>query len=248
MAGTTEHFGLELLDPSQEQPEVPLNFDLIRIDELLFEAAGTISVKQAGDSPAGNVSAVRTIKFVNATVERETGDVAVVTIEESSGSGGSPLEVTDGVTDVADVTTLRFSGATVTEESSGVAHVAIDGTSGGGIPVVLQLACSDLTTALATGASVAYVRAPQGFTLDTVRSSLLVNSSSGLVTVDIKKNGTTVLSTALSIDATEFTSVTAATPAVISDDSIGDDDLLTIDITAAGTGAKGLIVSLIGAA
>jgi hypothetical protein len=113
-------------------------------------------------------------------------------------------------------------------------------------PVVLQLACSDLVTALATATGVAYCRAPCAFTITAVRASLLTASSSGLPTVNIKKNGVTVLSTALSIDATEKTSTTAATPAVISVPAVADDDELSIDITVAGTGAKGLIVSIIG--
>lgn len=112
--------------------------------------------------------------------------------------------------------------------------------------VRLQIAASDLTTALVTGTLKAYLRAAQPFTLTGVRSSVAVVSSSGLVTVDIKKNGTTMLSTLLSIDASEKTSVTAATPAVISVSSVADDDEITIDITAAGTGAKGLMVTLIG--
>lgn len=112
--------------------------------------------------------------------------------------------------------------------------------------LVLQLALSDLTTALTTGTSNAYVRAPRAFTITAVRASLLTVSSSGTVTVDINVNGSTILSTKLTIDASEKTSVTAATPAVVSSASVSDDDEITFDIDAAGTGAKGLIVTVIG--
>jgi hypothetical protein len=61
--------------------------------------------------------------------------------------------------------------------------------------------------------------------------------------VDINVNGTSILSTKLSIDATETTSITAAVPAVISDSSLADDAVIRIDIdqigaAAAGTGLK----------
>jgi hypothetical protein len=113
--------------------------------------------------------------------------------------------------------------------------------------VYIQLACSDLTSALIAGTNKAYVRAPRSFQLSEVRASLLEASSSGDVIVDINKNGVSILYTPLTIDQGEKTSETAATAAVIDDDAIADDDELTIDIVSAGTGAKGLIVTLIGA-
>lgn len=115
------------------------------------------------------------------------------------------------------------------------------------VPVVIQLACSDLTTALTTGTSKAYFRAGYAFTLTGVRASLLEAQTSGSIfTVDINDSGTTVLSTKLTIDNNEKTSTTAATAAVISDSAIADDAEITIDIDQVGTGAKGLIVTLIG--
>jgi hypothetical protein len=66
-----------------------------------------------------------------------------------------------------------------------------------------------------------------------------------LTTLDINKNGTTILSTKITIDSTEKTSATAATPAVISVTSLADDDILTFDIDAIQTtAAKGLTVWL----
>lgn len=110
----------------------------------------------------------------------------------------------------------------------------------------LVVALSDETTNLATGTAKLTMRMPHGMSLTGVRSSLATASSSGLVTVDINIGGTSILSTKLSIDATERTSTTAATPAVLSTTDLWDDGELTFDIDAAGTGAKGLKVSLIG--
>lgn len=87
---------------------------------------------------------------------------------------------------------------------------------------------------------------PFAMVVTAVRASLTVVSSSGNPTVDINEGGTTILSTKLSIDASELTSTTAATPAVISDPNLADDAEITIDIDTAGTGAKGLKVWIIG--
>lgn len=109
-----------------------------------------------------------------------------------------------------------------------------------------MIAVSDETTAITTGTAKVTFRMPYAFTLTAVRSSLSTASSSGLPTVDINEAGSTILSTKLSIDANEKTSVTAATPAVISDSALANDAEMTIDINTAGTGAKGLKVYLIG--
>lgn len=122
----------------------------------------------------------------------------------------------------------------------------IYGAGGGSSQKVIQLSASDLVTDLTTATGVAYFRSPYAMTLDEVRASLIDASSSGVVTVDININGSTILSTKLTVDATEKTSVTAATPAVISSSVINDDDLIAIDIDGAGTDARGLIVTLIG--
>lgn len=110
----------------------------------------------------------------------------------------------------------------------------------------LIVAVGDETTAITTGTAKVTFRMPYGFTISDIRASLSTASSSGIPTVDIKEAGTTILSTLLTIDATELTSTTAAAPVVVSDTSLADDAQMTIDITVAGTGAKGLKVTLIG--
>jgi hypothetical protein len=111
---------------------------------------------------------------------------------------------------------------------------------------VWMYAVSDETTTITAGTGKLTVRAPRALTVTAVRSSLTTVSSSGLVTVDINEAGVSILSTTLSIDASEKTSTTAATAAAISDASIADDAEITFDIDAAGTGAKGLKVYIIG--
>jgi hypothetical protein len=113
----------------------------------------------------------------------------------------------------------------------------------------IAIACSDESTALTTGTAKATFRMPYAFTLTEVRASLTTApTTSGLFTVDINEAGTTVLSTKLTIDNTETTSTTAATPAVISDTALADDAEITVDIDAISGGATeaGLKVYLIG--
>lgn len=114
---------------------------------------------------------------------------------------------------------------------------------------VIAIACSDETTAIAAGTAKVTLRMPYAFTLSAVRASLTAAQASGsILTVDINESGTSVLSTKLTIDNTEKTSVTATTAAVLSDTTLADDAEITIDIDQVGDGsAKGLKVYLIGA-
>jgi hypothetical protein len=115
-------------------------------------------------------------------------------------------------------------------------------------PFELVVAASDEGTALTAGTAKITFRMPRAVTLTAVRASLTTAQASGSIfTVDINENGTSILSTKLTIDNTEKTSFTAATPPVISDTSLADDSEITIDIDQIGNGtAKGLKVMLIG--
>jgi hypothetical protein len=106
-------------------------------------------------------------------------------------------------------------------------------------------ALSDETTTLTTGTKLT-MRMPYDMTLTEVRASINTVSSSGPVTVDINEAGQSILSTKLTIDQGEKTSTTAAAAAVLSDSFLADDAEITFDVDAAGTGAKGLKVAILG--
>lgn len=110
----------------------------------------------------------------------------------------------------------------------------------------LLVAVSDETTALTTGTAKVTFRMPRAVTLTEVRSSVTTAPTGSTLIVDINEGGASILSTKLSIDASEKTSTTAATAAVISDASLADDAEMTIDIdqvgsTIAGAGLKVLL-------
>ncbi len=120
--------------------------------------------------------------------------------------------------------------------------------AGGAQSLAIPIACSDETTALTTGVAKVTFRMPQAFTLTAVRASVTTAPTGSTLIVDINEAGTTILSTKLSIDASEKTSTTAASAAVISDTALADDAEMTIDIDQVGStiAGAGLKVYLIG--
>jgi hypothetical protein len=110
------------------------------------------------------------------------------------------------------------------------------------------IAASDETTAITATTNKIKFRMPYAFTLTGVKASLSTAQTSGSIfTVDINETGTTILSTKLTIDNTEQTSVTAATAAVISDTALAADAEISVDVDQIGNGtAKGLKVVLLG--
>jgi hypothetical protein len=116
------------------------------------------------------------------------------------------------------------------------------------LPAELVIACSDETSNLTTGTAKVTFRMPYAMTLSSVRASVNTAPTGSTLIVDINEAGSTILSTKLSIDASELTSATAATAAVISDTALADDAEITIDIDQIGStiAGKGLKVVLKG--
>lgn len=112
-------------------------------------------------------------------------------------------------------------------------------TAWGGADDIYVIACSDETTALSTGIAKVTFRMPAAGTLTAVKATVTTAPAGSALIVDINEAGTSVLSTKLSIDASEKTSATAATPAVISDSALADDAEITIDIDQVGSGTAG---------
>jgi hypothetical protein len=122
--------------------------------------------------------------------------------------------------------------------------------------ITIPIACGDESTAATTGTAKVTFRMPCGMLLKPggagVRANAKTAPTGAALVIDINEDtgggATSILSTKLSIDAGEKTSVSAAAPAVISDRILADDSEITIDFdqvgsTVAGAGIK---VSLIG--
>lgn len=114
----------------------------------------------------------------------------------------------------------------------------------------LILACSDEESPLTVANGETVFRMPFNVTLSEVRASLTqVQGSGAIFTVDIKMNGVSILTTLLTIDNNEKTSLLAQTPCVIGTTLLTDNAEISVSIAQVGDNtATGLKVSLIGAA
>jgi len=110
------------------------------------------------------------------------------------------------------------------------------------------VACSDESTALTTGTKLT-MRMPYAFTVTEVRASLTTaGTGANLVTLDIEQGGTSILSTKITIDATETTSTTSATPPVILTSALTNDASIDFDVDQIDSGgvSAGLKMYIIG--
>jgi len=118
--------------------------------------------------------------------------------------------------------------------------------------VAVQFACGDETTAIGSTGQVLSFRMPFAMVLNAgilgVKGSLVTAGTGALLTVDINEAGSTILSTKLTFDASETTTVSAATPVVVSDVNLDADAIITVDIDQVDGGgvAAGLKITLMG--
>jgi hypothetical protein len=108
---------------------------------------------------------------------------------------------------------------------------------------VIVIPVGDESTALTAGTNKVRFRMPFPATLLAVRDSVNLAPTGSPLIVDVNEEGTSVLGTKLSIDATEASSTTAASAATITDSSLADNAEISIDIdqvgsTVAGAGLK----------
>ena len=91
---------------------------------------------------------------------------------------------------------------------------------------------------------------PFAMTLTGVKATVNTAPTGATIIVDIEEAGSTILTTLLSIDASEFTSTSAASAAVIGGAGpvLANDALITFNIDQIGSSAagKGLKVTLYG--
>jgi len=193
-----------------------------------------------GDATLDTSSATRTPAAHNqaaSTINSGTLDAARLPAASTSAVGGMETAT------AAEVNTGTDAGRAVSPDSIAGSNY--------GTAVVTILISDPNGDAITTGDGKAYWRVPStlaGFNLVAVAAQVTTVSSSGLPTVQIHNLTDTadMLSTALTIDASELDSSTAATAAVIntSTDDVTTGDQIRFDIDVAGTGTKGLMVEM----
>lgn len=204
-----------------------------------------------GQPASGNGSNLTNISLTTGV----TGDLPLANIAQGSalsvlGVTGNSTADNASIAAGSDHQVLRRSGTSV---GFGSIDLSQSASTTGSLPLskqekVHQFWVTDEVTNIGTGTTKVSFRMPFAMTLTSCRCSLVTAQASGTIfTVDINEAGTTVLSTKITLDNTESTSTTAVAAPVISDNSIADDAVITVDVDQIGNGsAIGLKCVLIG--
>ena len=110
------------------------------------------------------------------------------------------------------------------------------------------VACSDETTDLETGDDKAQIRLPFQFELTSISANVNTAPTGSTISIQVQEDGSDILSTPITIDASETTSETAAVPPVISDSTLASNSIISFDLDQIGssTAGTGLKINLIG--
>jgi hypothetical protein len=157
------------------------------------------------------------------------------------GVSGKNVTTFDGVLAIAD-------NAGGTEAAVGTSWITVPTNLISKACPPLQFAFSDVTTAITAGTAKISIPVPFGMTVTGIEVFVATPQTSGSIfTVDINKNGTSILSTKATIDNGENSSSTAATALVISDNSLPVGSVISVDVDQVGDGtAKQGSVTILG--
>jgi len=199
-------------------------------------------------TPGGATGATGAVKYTLSDTVPISPTIGDIWLDATSGV--QYFYINDGTSDqwveFANSGVVGATGATGAG-ATGATGAGATGATGAG-STVFTIALSDEETSLTTRYSVTRFRAPWPMSITQIpRSSVSRASNYGVVTVDIKSNGTSILgANKLSIDATEKTSTTAAIPTTLTSANvlISDDSEITFDIVAGGGFAAGLKINL----
>lgn len=188
----------------------------------------------------------------------DNGDVTF-TLSESASNGFHCTIINTTASDITfaveGTDTMTPSGAVLKANPNGLAVANVMHNAGAWYVIAGKppkesfiVALSDMTSDLSVGTNKASFRMPYDFYVTEVRAAVATAPVGSKVTVDINESGTSILSTKLSIDAGEKTSVTAEVPAVLSYNLLAEDAEITFDIDGVGstTAGAGLTVTLLG--
>ena len=235
----------------------PVAADLVAIVD---NVSGTAITKKA---TLANVVAVYSAETATMTNKTLTSPILTTPALGTPASGvltnctGTAASLTAGNATLASTVTTN-ANLTGDVTSSGNATTIASGSVDIGMVSVaaktesMSIALGDESTVLAaasTSVPVVSFHMPYAFTLTNVKvGCTAAGTGAALLTVDVHEAGTTVLSTKVTVDASEKTSGTAATAMVISDSALAEDSLIEIfvDLVDSNNLAAGVKVYLIG--
>jgi len=213
--------------------------------------------------PSSLGSGGRTLQLANDSVNN--GHAARITLEGTNGNVGihtnAPAHSLTVNGDTSITGTLMIANPLTASAfysfptAEGTANQVLAATGIGGVifsdlatlmPQCMTIAVTEENTNIQTGTAQVTIRSPYSIGITDVRGSLSTASTSGVVEFDVNVDGTSIFTTEATIDANETTTQSAAVASAISGSvaMVGDDSVITIDIDSAGTGARGLKVTL----
>ena len=217
----------------------------------LVTAVSTNTITPAIGSVTGLGTGIATALGVN------TGSAGAPVLFDGAGGTPSSVTLTNASGTAANLTagqataalglktaTTTVSVSSATAPTAGQVLTATSSTAATWQSVAWResLALSDLSTALTASTSVVVgtYTFMQARTLSSINLSILTAPTGAALQVDTKKNGTTIWTTKPTIDAGEFSTLTAATPGVLATTSFAAGDVLTFYITQVGSTVAGV--------
>lgn len=220
-------------------------------DKIETIAAGG-EVNTASNVGTDGVGIFKQKTLVDLEFKKLNAGSSKVTVTDDTGNDEVDIDVADASDSQKGAVELATAAETTTGTDTARA-ITPDGLAGSDFGKrVVQIQVTDPNgSALTTGDGKAYFFiSPElnGYNLVDADAAVTTVSSSGTPTVQIHNvtQAADMLSTPITIDASEKTSYTAATPPVVDtgNDDVATGDELRIDVDVAGTGAKGLTVIL----
>lgn len=238
------------------------------INGAALSANITLDIDDVAPTQTGNSGKVLTTDGTNATWQTPGGGSGTVTSFSFTDGGGFDGTVTNSTTtptlaialqantnfvtdaektvigntsgtNTGDQTTITGNAGTATalQTARNIDGVSFDGTAAIVLPRFWQGKIAGELDTLTTGVKLK-VRFPYTATITGVKGEVNTASSSGNVTIDILKNGSTIMTTnKIVIEATETTSRDATTQPTLTTTAISEDDVLEFEVTGAGTNA-----------
>lgn len=165
-----------------------------------------------------------------------SGNVVTGTTGGSGGSftGGTVAGATTFQSDVT-LNTIGSGASVVILGLDSTGKIVSGQTSTASVFDSLGFAVSDETTAITSGTSKLSFRMPYQFQVTGVTAYLTTTGSTTTI-IDVNRQGSTIFSSPINLTSGQYTTTVTNLSSTI----LYDSDVITVDIDAAGTGAKGL--------